>query len=279
MNLALFTVTLFFFRKHIIAPYFNPQLRWWEQDQRYEIDIYLKFLGINRNVIISDLSESGCYIFVDFLIEKGSEHMVLIVCGTFHITLNARIMRIAKESDHYFGYGLMFQKIDAVEREGLKHLLKKLKSISYIEDENIDGHEKRNVNRFIINNDLTVSTGNNSSPATLIDISTSGCSIGSSIDLQTGKKCLFHFRVGQTMQRVQTKVIWKKSNPDFKQYGLKFVNTDRPTKRAVKQLISSISKLGAKKRELTKEDYNQRCDEKLEKTPYDLIRFIQKLFK
>ena len=279
MNVTLFAVTLFFFRKHIIAPYFNPQLRWWEQDQRYEIDIYLKFLGINRNVIISDLSEGGCYIFVDFLIENGSEHLVLIVCGSFRITLHARIMRIAKESDRYYGYGLMFKKIDGVEREGLKHLLKKLKSFSTYEGDNIDDDEKRNATRFFINNDLTVSTEHERSPVNLIDISRSGCSLGSAIDLSASKKCLFHFRLGQIVHTVQTKVIWKKSNPDHKYYGLKFIDIDRPVKKAIKNLILSRNRLGAKKREIDKSEYNKRCDEKLHKTPYDLVRFIKKLFK
>lgn len=279
MNLVLFAVTLFFFRKHIIAPYFNPRLRWWEQDQRYRIDIFLKLLGINRNVIISDLSEGGCYIFVDFLIEKGSEHLVLIKCGSFHITLKARIMRIAKEPGRYYGYGLMFHKIEDVEREGLKHLLKKLKSFSPNEGDGIDSDEKRNTMRFLIGNDLYVSFDNDTSPAQLIDISRSGCSIGSAIDLQTGQQCLFHFKIRQISHSVQTKIIWKKSHSDHTYYGLKFIDPDRSTKKTLNQLISYMSKLGAKKRTRDKVNYNLRCDEKIKRTPYVLVGFLKDLFK
>jgi len=279
MNFLLFSITLFFFRKHIIAPYFNPQLRWWNQDQRYEIDIYLKFLGIDKNVIISDISEGGCYIFVDFLIETGSELPLLIVCGSFRITLDAKIMRISRESERYYGYGLMFQKIDDVAKDGLEQLLTRLKSFSSFESDNADADEKRGSTRFFIANDLSISCDQEDFPVNLSDLSKSGCSLHTSLEIDAGRTCSLHLRIGQRSHSIPVRVIWKKNERDKRQYGLKFIDMNRSSRLAVRHLITSISHLGAKKREFNKSDYNRQCEDKLDNTPYGLVLLIKKLFK
>lgn len=279
MNLVIFSVTLFFFRKHMIAPYFNRKLRWWEQDQRYKIDIYLKFLGIDKNVIISDISEGGCYIFVDFLIEKGSRLPLLIVCGSFCITINAKVMRIARESERYYGYGLMFLKIESVEKEGLKKLLKKLNTYSTSESDIVNSIEMRTSTRFFIANDLSISSEEESCPANLSDISRSGCSVYSSIEINTGRKCLFHFRIGQDFHSIPAKVVWKKKEPDSKQYGLKFIDLNRSSKSSLSKLMALITKLGAEKRGFDKDDYNKRCNDELERTPYIMVESFKNIIK
>ena len=279
MNVTLFSVSIFFFRKHLIAPYFNPQLRWWEQDQRYEIDIYLKFIGMDRNVIISDISAGGCYIYVDFLIDSGSELPVLIICGSYHLNLNVKIMRIARESDRYYGYGLMFQRISNVEKEGLEGLLKKLKSVSSYESDNIDSEEKRNSTRFFVSYDLSISSGEDQSPASLSDISKSGCSIHSSIALESGAVCQFHYRIRQVSHYVSAKVIWKKGDLEKRLYGLKFIEVDKPNRKALQQMINISTKLGAHKREISKEEYYKRCEERLDHTPYELIKTLKRIMK
>ncbi|MBI9097749.1 MAG: PilZ domain-containing protein [Spirochaetaceae bacterium] len=278
MNLGLFLTAIIFFRKHLIAPYFNPQLRWWKQDQRYEIDIYLKLLGINKNVIISDISEGGCYIFVDFLIDSGAVLPVLVVCGDFHISIKAKIMRIANETEQYYGYGLMFQNLNEVEKEGLRQLLNKLKAFSQFESDNIDSDEKRTSTRYFIANDLSISMDRENSPANLMDISRSGCSLLTAVEMETNHKCLFHFRVKQTIHTVPALVIWKKSDKDGRQYGLKFQDMDKPSKKALYKMISSFLRLGARKRKITKKDFYQRCEETLNETPYKVVLFLKRLF-
>lgn len=279
MNLALFATALIFFRKHMIAPYFNPRLRWWEQDQRYEIDIYLKFLGIDKNVIISDISAGGCYIYVDFLIDKGSELPVLIVCGSFHITVTAKIMRIAKESEQYYGYGLMFQKIEEIEKEGLYQLIRKLKTFSSFESDNADTDEKRSASRYFIGYNLSILSEEEHCPANLLDISRSGCAIHTSNDMAANSNCLFNFRVEQENYKIISKVIWKKGEQGSRHYGLKFIGLERKNKIALKKMIIYAEKLGAKKRKMSKSYYNQQCEEKLDRTPYVIIRKVKNLFK
>ena len=41
-NLILVAAAGVFFRRAVIAPYFNPSLRWWEQPRRYVIRVFLE---------------------------------------------------------------------------------------------------------------------------------------------------------------------------------------------------------------------------------------------
>lgn len=279
MNGALFAVALLFFRKHLIAPYFNPRLRWWEQDQRYEIDIYLKFLGTDRNVIISDISAGGCYIFVDYLIETGAELPVMIVCGAFHITLHAKVMRIARESERYYGLGLMFQKIDEVQKAGLESLLMKLKTISADEEESAEAEEKRSSSRYYISYDLSLTRGEETRPLNLSDISMSGCSVISNLELAAGDRCKLNLTVKEKHYSLESSVVWKKSKGEQRVYGLKFKKTGRGEKKALRSMISSAKKLGAVRRETDKDDLYRRCDEEARYTPYRALEKILRLFR
>lgn len=279
MNGALFAVALLFFRKHLIAPYFHPRLRWWEQDQRYEIDIYLKFLGTDRNVIISDISEGGCYIFVDYLIETGAEVPVMIVCGAFHITLQAKVMRIARESEKYYGFGLMFLKMDEVQKAGLDKLLKKLKTISADGEESSEAEEKRSAERYFIAYDLSLTLGEETRPLSLSDISMSGCSLFTTLEMAAGDRCKINLVVKEKHYSIESSVVWKKSRGEQRIYGVKFTSPKREQRKALRYMISSAKKLGAVKRETDKEDYYRRCDEEARQTPYRVIEKILRLFR
>ncbi|MBB6479076.1 PilZ domain-containing protein [Spirochaeta isovalerica] len=277
MNGALFFVALLFFRRHLIAPYFHPRLRWWEQDQRYEIDIYLKFLGMDRNVIISDISRGGCYLFADFLIDVGVEVPVLIVCGSFHISLHARVMRIARETEKYYGYGLMFLKVDDVQKEGLDHLIERLREAASFDNDGGEGDERRSSRRFIMSFDLALEWGGHSQPVKLSDISKSGCAVGTNMVLDTGTRCRLHFIVNQVSHSVGCHVVWKRKNGDMYLYGLQFSSLSREDRASMKKLIKSVRKLGGKKRELHIDDYYRMCEEEAEDTPYRLISKLKKI--
>lgn len=277
MNGALFSVALFFFRKHLIAPYFHPTLRWWEQDKRYEIDIYLKFIGMDRNVIISDISEGGCYIFVDYLIGAGTELPVMIVCGSFHLKLRARVMRIVRESDRYYGYGLMFQKVDAVQKEGLVQLLDKLKSFSPKDDRDMEGSDKRNSSRYYIANDLSLEQGDETMPVNLADISLGGCSVSTALHMEVGSQCLFHYNVDKQSRKQMAHVIWKRTGGDRRFYGLKFSHMKREDRKNLRRIIGNLKKLGAREREADMDDFFRRCDEGARTTPYRIVRKVRGL--
>lgn len=277
MNLVLFSTALLFFRKHLIAPYFNPRLRWWEQDQRFEIDIYLKFPDLDRNVIISDISSGGCYIFVDFLIDKGAELPVVIVCGSFHLSLSARIMRISRESGLYYGYGLMFLKTDPVQRAGLESLLDILKTYSPEGKNKSTETDKRTSRRYHVPNELTIECLGDTWPVQLTDISMSGCALNTGAEISIGLNCRIFIPDGKDNHSLEGTVVWKKNAGENYHFGLKFLNCSGDARRSLRKLIREARSLGAKERKADMEDYYRMCDESARQTPYRIISWIKSL--
>ena len=45
-NLILTVAAGIFFRRDVIAPYFNPPLRWWEQPKRFGVDMFFEITGM-----------------------------------------------------------------------------------------------------------------------------------------------------------------------------------------------------------------------------------------
>jgi hypothetical protein len=233
---------------------------------------------LGKNVIISDISEGGCYIFVDFLIDSQAVLPVLIVCGSFNINIQVKIMRIAKESEKYYGYGLMFEKINDVQKEGLKKLLKKLKSFSSYDSAIDESEDKRGSTRYIVGYDLSVFTGNENSPACLLDISRNGCSVETAASMESNSKCIFNFNIQGINYEISSRVIWKKGDTGRISYGLRFTDSDKNSRKALKKMISHATHLGAGKRKMDKKQYNELIEEKLDHTPYVIIRLIKRIF-
>ncbi|MCP4162659.1 MAG: PilZ domain-containing protein [Deltaproteobacteria bacterium] len=232
-------------------------------------------------MIISDISAGGCFVYVDFNIDPGTELSILIVCDTYHINLNAKVMRIIRESDRYMGYGLMFTRINEAGKQGLTGLMEKIKNISRsdIEDSDSLSENKRHFTRFFIGYHISIEIGQNHNPATLVDISKSGCCVQTEADYETNLSCFFSFSVKHSHFKIDSRIIWRRGESGNRIYGIQFMKRDRATISPLKELISHASKLGASKKELNKDRYFDSCDKKLENTPYVLIKFIKKILK
>jgi len=74
---SLFIVTGIFILEPIRAPYFNPRLRWWEQDKRYRIDlpVYVHYIDSNKEITGNtyDISKSGLFFTGDLLGPTGEK--------------------------------------------------------------------------------------------------------------------------------------------------------------------------------------------------------------
>ncbi len=69
-NLVLVITAGVFFRRAVIAPYFNPRIRWWEQAPRLRINICAEIGPAMTPAEIFDVSASGAFI-------AGPENLVL----------------------------------------------------------------------------------------------------------------------------------------------------------------------------------------------------------
>jgi len=67
---ALFLITGFFILEPIRAPYFNPRLRWWEQEKRYRVDLPVTIQHVDDNKVTKgktyDISKSGLFFVGEF---------------------------------------------------------------------------------------------------------------------------------------------------------------------------------------------------------------------
>jgi len=278
MNGALFSVALFFFRRHLIAPYFHPHLRWWEQDQRYQVDIYLKFTRLDRNGIISDISSGGCFVFADVPLESGEDVPLQIICGHIHLALIGRVMRVVKESGQSCGFGLMFVRSGSVQKRGLEHLIQGLKEV-FIEEDEEDADERRANRRYLVANDMSLEEGGSSHPVKLLDISGSGCSLSVIRDLAAETQCRLHFHIDQEPRSVGCSVIWKREDGNAFTYGLHFSFLSREEKKSVGKLIQSIKKIGANRRDIPKDDFYRQCEEEAGETPYRIVGKLKGFFR
>ncbi len=99
--------TCILLQKHISAPYFNPNLRWWERDPRYRVQLGAKF-QIDRQTRkgnMLDISRNGCFTELDTKLIVGEEIELRIQLLKFDFTTRAEVIW---HSDDPKGYGLRF---------------------------------------------------------------------------------------------------------------------------------------------------------------------------
>ncbi len=108
-------------QKHISAPYFNPQLKWWEHDPRYRVNLQAEFLidGDVRKGSLLDLSLSGCYTSIETRLSAGDTIYVHLSLLDFRIKTMAKVIWANEDG----GYGLMFVDLDREDKKQLRSVL------------------------------------------------------------------------------------------------------------------------------------------------------------
>jgi hypothetical protein len=64
-------------QKHVMAPYFNPELRWWDRDDRLAVNlgvqIRLKYSTLQCSIL--DISAGGCFVETNEEVVPGVSRM------------------------------------------------------------------------------------------------------------------------------------------------------------------------------------------------------------
>jgi len=103
-------------------PYLNPQLRWWEQLPRFDVDLFANVEDLSAQLHIYDISEGG--VLAEFL---GETHPKLY--DTFHIEFSngpkllTKLVRI--QENKYLG--LHFEELSRGDKRLLKKFIKTLR--------------------------------------------------------------------------------------------------------------------------------------------------------
>jgi hypothetical protein len=128
-NVVLVLITFVFFRKHLRAPYFNPRLRWWNTDPRYQVNL-VAHVGIDTpgacEAEVLDLSASGAFLSTCADIEVGQVQRFTIEAYGLAFPVQGKVMRKSDPGASHPGFGVMFQALDRSSVFELRLLLARL---------------------------------------------------------------------------------------------------------------------------------------------------------
>jgi len=130
--LVTFIITIYFLRKHVREPYFNPRLRWWENEERYRIEpIKVRIESVDRdksfteNGEIFDLSEGGMFISCDFMPYVGTLLKMIFPFLGEMFSCEVRVVRLVDGAGRYpAGIGVKFTYILPSDKKKIKSYLK-----------------------------------------------------------------------------------------------------------------------------------------------------------
>ena len=129
---ALFIITGFFILEPIRAPYFNPKMRWWEQEKRYRIDLSVILQNVDSNATFQgktyDISKSGLF-FVGEIAETIGEIVKIQIDQTelSPISLIGEIVWLSPGKGRYpQGCGIRFINLQKSQKKQIQKTIKDL---------------------------------------------------------------------------------------------------------------------------------------------------------
>jgi hypothetical protein len=254
-NLALTIGAGIFFHRNVIAPYFNPRIRWWDQATRYKINIFLTIDAAEKIIKaeIKDISASGVFIACAERLTKGSTYAITLHMIKHLVGLNAVVMRESKQAE-LSGYGLMFVGVTDTQKEGLNRLIRHLKKIGLI-NKIREKRENKSLRpevapRYTVDTGAVVQAGAANIPALIFDVSRGGCLIqpisGQELaqkdNLRLSLKCL-----NQELT-VNGSVKWNTMRDGEPVYGISFIFENRAQRAQIKKILAECKKARAPNR-------------------------------
>jgi hypothetical protein len=277
-NTALTAVAFVFFRKNVIAPYFNPDLRWWETERRYmldiRMDIYLESGPVSAGIM--DISGTGCFILPATVLEVGRTYEGLLrFLGNF-VSLGFRVVRKSRMAREKEGYGLQFVDTGRLFHAGMRKVLARLER-SDARNRIRDGGAAT-ASRYNVMIDLTVSGSQHEIHGDLLNLSRQGCLILSESEL--APVVPYDVKLVCLNRSVSLKGVirWKTGESHKKAYGFHFSGMDRDVKKNLEGIITSLRKMGVPDRlKVAGNAPEQIPDSKVAHTPYRLILALKKM--
>jgi hypothetical protein len=251
-NALLFLGAALLFRREVIAPYFNPRIRWWEADPRYKMDFHaLLHLVPPVTAPVRDISAGGCFLSLSQDPPPGVDIPLDLKLPRMHLRLTARAVR--KSAAPLAGWGLRFTEIKDSERRGLRILLDRLERLSggggYTE-------EKRDKPRIRLSRWVCRQEDLDRYCARLIDISRTGCCIVHDKPAFSDKGnyhlCFSDCKEGLTLL---CRKVWQRREGDNFLTGLHFYPSNREERLKLKRFVSACRRTRVEERnENTKPD-------------------------
>jgi len=296
-NLALIGAAGFFFRRHVIAPYFNPRLRPWECPPRYRLDVSssLSLDGSETPLRVVDLSRGGA--FVVPLARPAPRvglhaELSIRVDGTAYRVPVAVVRRQAL-AEGGTGYGLMFtggRGIDALA-DAMEATLRGLPIAPASEFS-----EQRAHRRFSLMPSLAIELSDRTFAASLEDLSSGGLAarlqaaaqphgsdrggfapLPAPEGLASGTALVATLR-GRRALRLPATVAWSHAEGSGLRIGLRFERLDSEARSILRRYLRLLRRLGATERLPDPTAMEALIAETLEHCPYRLVARLRGFF-
>lgn len=292
-NIALAVIAGIFFRKHIIAPYFNPRLRWWETDPRYRLEISaeIKSEVLNIQGEILDISTSGCLIVPDATLSLGKIHTISINCMSHFFDVHGKIMRRSSSDEEFDRYGIMFVRLSENTKYQLNMLIKVLEMgglRDYFREQKTTQakeHELRSTtritetaSRYSLSHTAVLSGKGKDINCQLLDISERGCYIRTPESFSVSQKYRVTIICMNQKTSVKGVIEWAGESEKPGRYGVKFIDITKEEKKNLMAIIRVLIKFGAYNRTRDAHPVSEEVfDRSVAHTPYRVVLFLKKL--
>ena len=290
-NLALAVVAGLLFRKHVIAPYFNPRLRWWESEPRYriDIDIVVRLEKGDAAGDILDISSGGCYIELDHTCRLGKVYGLRIRCMSHRVDMRGKVMRVDTAPSDKNRYGVMFVKTDADQKVRIDSIMAQLNKSGlrnterdYSElrpNETLGTPERKSTKpRYIINHSAIIERQHEKYWCRILDISMHGCRLLTTKEYNMDYTYSLSISCMKNELTVDIKLNWKTNRQGAVEYGVSFIHQTESIRVTLKKILHSLKKIGAQDRLKSASPLpDSVLDEKVADTPYRAVLFLKKL--
>jgi hypothetical protein len=285
-NLALAVVAGIFFRKHVIAPYFNPRLRWWETETRYRIDISLEVLledGRHTGDLL-DISESGCYLATETPLISGETYTLHIRCMDREAAVRGRVMRSSTITETVRGFGIMFVGLQEEEKAKIGAVLAVLQRGRLQNMPRGPAERERQrvarAPRYITVHSAELHGEVGDHHCSLLDLSRHGCLIATTANLETDRRYRMSVRCLTHEVRVNASIMRASSKDGVWRYGVSFTDLSKSERGELKKILHLLRSIGAQNRLKTAVPLEDAIiDQQVKRTPYRTILFLKRIFR
>jgi hypothetical protein len=271
-------VASIFFRKSIIAPYFHPRLRWWENLPRFYTQIHLHIGSDNSadEPVLRDISKSGCFITTTQTLELHREYDAQLIWFGHNVGLKARIVRIGRLGENE-GYGICFVHVSSATTRKLEKMINYLDRLinKGCQTGQCADHIERPT-RLRLSDRAWMCHSQGKTVISIMDLSAKGCSFQSATAIPKDGTLVFCWELGSLHLETPCDLAWSKGIEGRHLYGLIFKPDNSKTARDLQNLVTQLKNQGARKRQLGAAN-PELIDAAADQTPYRYIKRISKI--
>jgi hypothetical protein len=150
-NVLIVGITALFFSRHVMSPYFNPRVRWWEVPARFKLNLTAT-LHSDQNIIesqILDISKTGCFVQTETPLAISDKIWLEIKFSNKEVDCFGKVVRTAgAKENNKNGYGIMFLSVGKDSRKLLDSLIQTMHGTG-VSDRTFDEELNKNIANLI----------------------------------------------------------------------------------------------------------------------------------